>query len=82
MYEVTISVRLKEGITDPEGTTTLKSLHLLGFDQVKEIKTTKVFDLLLDEKDEKIAKKKAEEMCQKLLTNPVVHNYSIDIKKV
>jgi phosphoribosylformylglycinamidine synthase len=49
---------------------------------VKEIKTTKVFDLLLDEKDEKIAKKKAEEMCQKLLTNPVVHNYSIDIKKV
>jgi len=82
MYEVKISIRLKEGITDPEGATTLKALHLLGFEDVKDIKTTKVFTLMIDDKDEKTARKRAEEMCQKLLTNPVIHSYSIDIKKV
>lgn len=82
MFEVTIAISLKKGITDPEATNTLKSLNLLGFDTIKEIKSTKLFTLILDEKDENIVMKKTEEMCQKLLTNPVIHQYTINVKKL
>lgn len=82
MFEVTIAIGLKKGITDPEGATTLKSLHLLGFDMVKEVRSQKMFLIKMDENDEKKAKEKVEEMCQKLLTNPVIHDYMITIKKV
>ncbi|HID25348.1 MAG TPA: phosphoribosylformylglycinamidine synthase subunit PurS [Thermoplasmata archaeon] len=82
MFEVTIAIGLKKGITDPEGATTLKALHLLEFEQVETVVTKRLFILMVDEKDEKVMKKKAEEMCQKLLTNPVIHDYTITIKRI
>lgn len=82
MFEVVVRIGLKEGISDPEGATTLKSLHLLGFNTVKEVKTQKVFLMKIDEDDEDIVRKKIDEMCQKLLTNPVIHSYKVEIKKI
>ncbi|HEC82180.1 MAG TPA: phosphoribosylformylglycinamidine synthase, purS protein [Thermoplasmatales archaeon] len=82
MFEAKVTIGLKKGITDPEGATTLKSLHLLGFDTVKEVKSQKIFLIKMDENDEKKVRKKVEEICQKLLTNPVIHSYTIEIKKV
>lgn len=80
MFEVKVTVRLKKGITDPEGANTLKALHLLGFENVKEVKTLRTFDLLLeDNRTEDEVKKEVEQMCQRLLTNPVIHSYDIDI---
>lgn len=81
MFEVTISIGLKKGVSDPEAENTLKSLHLLGFEKIKKVKTTKVFTLLMGEKDKKKVRKETEEMCKKLLTNPVIHEYSISIKE-
>jgi len=81
MYEVRVTVGLKKGISDPEGTNTLKALRLLGFSQVESVKTTRTFDLLIDEKDEKTVKQRVNEMCQRLLINPVIHEYEIDIIK-
>jgi len=81
MYEVRVTVGLKKGISDPEGTNTLKALKLLGFSQIKSVKTTRTFDLLIDEKDEKTVEKKVDEMCRRLLINPVIHDYEIDIVK-
>jgi len=46
---------------------------------VKDVKTVKVFDIFIDV-DAGHAEKKIEEMCRKLLANPVIHNYSIKIK--
>ena len=82
MFEVTINIGLKKGITDPEGATTLKSLHLLGFKNVKNVETNKIIKISIDGKNETLAKKKTEEMCQKLLTNPVIHHYEITVKKI
>jgi len=79
MYEAKIKIGLKQGITDPEGANTLKALHLLGFNTVKEAKTIRIVDLTLDGKNKDDVKKKVEEMCQKLLTNPVIHKYEIEI---
>jgi phosphoribosylformylglycinamidine synthase len=79
MYEAQVTVRLKKGITDPEGTNTLKALHLLGFSNVKHAQTNHTFTMQIDGKNENSVKKDVEQMCQRLLTNPVIHQYDIII---
>ena len=79
MYEAKVKIGLKKGVSDPEGANTLKALHLLGFDTVKEARTNRTIDLLIDGKNKEEVKKKVEEMCQRLLTNPVIHTYEIEI---
>jgi len=81
MFEAKVTINLKKGISDPEGANTLKALHLLGFDLVKSAKTIRIFDLLMDGKDKEEVKKAVEQMCQRLLTNPVIHNYEIEIEE-
>ena len=81
MFEAKVTIMLKKGISDPEGANTLKALHLLGFDKVKDAKTIRTFDLLIEGKDKNRVKKDVEQMCQRLLTNPVIHNYEIEIEE-
>ena len=81
MYKAKIKIGLKKGISDPEGKNTLKALHLLGFKNVKEAKTIRTVDLTIDGKNKKDVQRDVEQMCQRLLTNPVVHNYEIEIKE-
>jgi phosphoribosylformylglycinamidine synthase len=81
MYKVEININLKKGVSDPEGANTLKALHLLGFENVKEAKTTRTFDLLIEGENFDKVKEDVEQMCKRLLTNPVIHTYEIDIKE-
>lgn len=79
MVVAEVRVELKKGVADPEGKNTLKALELLGFEGVEDVKTVKVFDIVLKD-DPPRAEKMVDEMCRKLLANPVIHNYSIKIK--
>jgi phosphoribosylformylglycinamidine synthase PurS subunit len=79
MYTAEVRVSLKKGVADPEGTNTRKALELLGFDDVKDVKSQKVFVINMDAADEQIAHQKAEEMVKRLLANPVIHNYDIKV---
>lgn len=81
MFEAKVTIGLKKGVSDPEGANTLKALHLLGFNNVKEAKTIRTVDLLIDGKNKEEVKKKVEQMCQRLLTNPVIHTYEINIEE-
>ena len=81
MFEAKVTIMLKKGVSDPEGANTVKALHLLGFDKVIDAKTIRTFDLLIEGKDKNKIKKDVEKMCQRLLTNPVIHNYEIDIEE-
>ncbi len=81
MFEAKVTIMLKKGVSDPEGANTLKALHLLGFDKVKAAKTIRTFDLFIEGKDKNKVKKDVEQMCQRLLTNPVIHNYEIEIEE-
>lgn len=82
MYEAQVTVKLKKGITDPEGANTLKALHLLGFENVKHAQTNHTFTMQIDGKNETHVKQDVEQMCQRLLTNPVIHEYDICVKKM
>jgi len=81
MFEAKVIIGLKKGVSDPEGANTLKALKLLGFENVKEAKMIRTVDLLIDGKSKKEVEKNVEQMCQRLLTNPVIHTYKIDITK-
>ncbi len=77
---VRIEVHLKKGVTDPEGDNVLKALNLLGFKGLHGVHSAKLFLIDLDAKDAGAARGAAEEMCRRLLANPVVHNYTIAVE--
>ena len=79
MVVAEVRVELKKGVADPEGKNTLKALELLGFEGLKDVKTVKVFEIHLDGQSGEV-EKQVDEMCRRLLANPVIHNYSIKIK--
>jgi phosphoribosylformylglycinamidine synthase PurS subunit len=79
VVEAEIRVELKKGVADPEGRNVQKTLGLLGFEGIEGVSTVKVFHLRLAESDERRAMDALEQMCQKLLANPVIHNYTVRI---
>jgi len=81
LFEAKVTINLKKGISDPEGANTLKALKLLGFKNVKEAKLIRTVDLIIDGKNKEQVKKSVEQMCQRLLTNPVIHTYDIKISE-
>jgi phosphoribosylformylglycinamidine synthase len=81
MFRVRVNISLKEGVSDPEASNTLKALHLLGFNNVKRARTIRTFDLLVEGKNRQKVEKDVEQMCQRLLTNPVIHTYEIEIEE-
>ncbi len=76
---VTILVTLKPGVLDAEGRQVERALRELGYDQVSEVRTGKVIHLHLDAENEAQARRLAAEMCEKLLANPVIEQYDIQI---
>jgi len=79
MATVEIRIELKKGVADPEGKNTKKTLESLGFKGVEDVKSIKLFVMELD-MDAKAAKKEGEEMCKKLLANPVIQNYTVTVR--
>lgn len=74
---VTVLVTLKPGVLDAEGRQVERALRELGYDQVADVRTGKVIQLELDAKDAEGARQLAQEMCEKLLANPVIEQYEI-----
>ncbi|MGM0510059.1 MAG: phosphoribosylformylglycinamidine synthase subunit PurS [Thermoplasmatota archaeon] len=80
MVTAEVIIELKKGVADPEGMNTKKALNLLGWD-VEDVKSGKVFEIDLgDEVSEEEAREEVEEMCKRLLANPVIQTYEIMIK--
>ena len=79
MIDIVVEVSLKKGVADPEGDATLKALRLLGFANVSRVGSAKLFRIRLDETDAAKARAAAEDMCRKLLANPVIHDFRIDV---
>ena len=77
--DVLVEIFLKKGVADPEGDATFKALKLLGFTDVASVHSAKVFRIQLSENDAAKAKAAVEEMCRKLLANPVIHDYRITV---
>ncbi|MFC1787217.1 phosphoribosylformylglycinamidine synthase subunit PurS [Halobacteriota archaeon] len=78
--EADVTIILKKGVADPEGSNVKKSLNLLGFDDVRNVRTMKTFRIDIATEDREKAKKDIDDMCKKLLANPVIQTYRIEIR--
>jgi len=76
-----VEIHLKKGVADPEGENVLKALKLLGFTSVTGVRSIKVFEIDVAGTSASKARAAVEEMCRKLLANPVIHDYKIAIGK-
>ena len=70
---------LKPSVFDPQGTTVADALHTLGYAAVKSVRQGKYFELDIDARTEEEARRLASEAADKLLANPVIESYRIEI---
>ncbi|PSH66134.1 MULTISPECIES: phosphoribosylformylglycinamidine synthase subunit PurS [Phyllobacterium] len=74
-----VTVTLKNGVLDPQGKAIVGALGSLGFDGVGSVRQGKVFDVELDTTDRSKAEANLKAMCEKLLANTVIEDYSFAI---
>ena len=80
MFIARIYVSLKPTVNDPQGLTVQSSLKTLGFDGVESVKVGKYLEVRLDGDDRDTAERAVDEMCRKLLANPVIEHYSFELE--
>jgi phosphoribosylformylglycinamidine synthase PurS subunit len=74
-----VFVTLKPSVFDPQGTTVGEALHTLGYTSVKDVRQGKYFELEIDAASEEEARRVAADAANKLLANPVIESYRIEI---
>lgn len=78
IFDIEVKVSLKEGMLNPEATTIERSLALLGYD-VKNAKTVDIIKFQMEGEDREAIREDVVDMCERLLCNPVIHNYKITV---
>ena len=74
-----VLIRLKASILDAQGASVRRALDGLGFHEVRDVRVGKVLDLDLGAEDREDARRRLEEMCQRLLANPVIEDWSVEV---
>ena len=72
-----VTVTLKKNVLDPQGKVVQNTLINMGMNSLKNVRQGKHFEIEIEEKDQKLAEKKIEEMCKKLLVNLIIEEYKI-----
>ena len=73
-----VTVTLKKDVLDPQGKVVQNTLVNMGMNSLKNVRQGKHFEIEIEEKDQKLAEKKIEEMCKKLLVNLIIEDYKIN----
>jgi len=75
-----IHVYLKPGVLDPQGAAVAGALKNMGYDEVTDVRQGKLIELDLTGDDTDAAAKRVDEMCKRLLSNPVIESYSVELE--
>jgi phosphoribosylformylglycinamidine synthase len=75
-----VFVMLKPSVFDPQGTTVAEALHTMGYAAVKDVRQGKYFELQIDAATAEEARQLASDAADKLLANPVIESYRIDVQ--
>jgi len=76
-----VHVLLKPVVNDPQGQAIQGGLKSLGFDSVQRVRAGKYFEIQIEARDAAEAERQAEEMCRKLLANPVIEDYRVAVEE-
>ncbi|UCG40401.1 MAG: phosphoribosylformylglycinamidine synthase subunit PurS [Acidimicrobiia bacterium] len=78
--KVTVTVRRRPEISDPQGTTVARALRDLGYDEVRKVRVDKEIRLEVEGDDAAAIEARVTEMCEKLLANPVMDDYEVRVE--
>jgi phosphoribosylformylglycinamidine synthase len=78
-FPVQVEVRLRPGIADPQGATIQRALPALGFAGVADVRVGKSIRFTVEAADEAAARLQVDELCQRLLANPVIEDTEVRI---
>jgi phosphoribosylformylglycinamidine synthase PurS subunit len=76
-----VYVRLKDGVLDPQGSTIQRALDNMGYQGIKDVRSGRIFEIAFQQKQGKKPEDLIDEICRKLLTNPVIEKYNFEILK-
>ncbi|MDZ7728281.1 MAG: phosphoribosylformylglycinamidine synthase subunit PurS [Dehalococcoidia bacterium] len=79
-YLARVQVSLKSTVNDPEGTTIAGALGNLGFGGVESVRSGKYFQVVISAQNKEKAGKLVDDMCARLLANPVIETYSYEVE--
>jgi len=79
MYLAKVYVTPKPAVNDPQGVTVQGALHSLGYAAVKQVRVGKYLEVQIDAPSQAAATSQAEEMCRKLLANPVIEDFRFEV---
>jgi len=82
MLKAKIIVKLKDTILDPQGKTIHQALETLGYKNIQSLRSGKFFELNLNLDDKEKAVALVDEICRKILTNPVTEEYNFIIEEI
>jgi phosphoribosylformylglycinamidine synthase subunit PurS len=77
--QVKIFVSLRRGVLDPQGKAIERSLHTLGYHEVREVRAGKYLELEIDAASRDVAELRIREICDRLLANPVIEDFRFEI---
>ena len=81
MYLSKVYITLKPTVNDPQGLTIKGALHTLGFSNVEEVRAGKYIEIRIAANDLEKARAELQDMCKKLLANPVIENFRFDLEE-
>ena len=81
MYKATVKVTLKKSVLDPQGQTVQHALTSLGFKETESVRVGKYFEVNLGSANREQAEAQIKSMCDKLLINPVIEEYSYEVRE-
>lgn len=81
-YHAQVYVTLRPSVLDPAGAAVQSGLGQLGYEGISGVRIGKYIELNLSATDEADAKAKVDQMCDQLLTNPVIENYRFDLTAI
>jgi phosphoribosylformylglycinamidine synthase len=77
---VKIFISFKDGVLDPQGKAVERSLHTLGYEEVRDVRMGKYLEIEVEAPSRQSAEVRVREMCDKLLANPVIEDYRFEIE--
>jgi phosphoribosylformylglycinamidine synthase PurS subunit len=82
MYLSKVYITLKPTVNDPQGLTIKGALHTLGFKNVEEVRAGKYIEIKIEAGNMEKARADIQDMCKKLLANPVIENFRFDLEEI
>lgn len=76
---VKIFISLKSGVLDPQGKAIERSLHSLGYNDVRDVRAGKYLELEIEAPSRDVAEVRIRDFCDRLLSNPVIEDYRLEI---